>query len=149
MGSGVRTRIISLVGAAALIAGGLHYLHGKLRPQVRTVEGTIVQLDPAARRAAIEIRHPRTGKSILIHGDVPADCDIRIDDREATLADLTLGERARVQGTITVDGRVTANWVRVTRTAQPTGTSGNTPEARPPGAMMQPSGPVESPAGPP
>jgi hypothetical protein len=128
-----RRVVIALVGVAALIVGGLYYAQRMLSTRVRTVEGTLVQLDPAAHRAAIEIRHPKTGQLISIRGDVPAECDIRIDGRAATLADLRLGERVRVQGTITVDGRVTADWVRVTRAAQPAGpTSQPASPAEPP-----------------
>lgn len=146
MGTESRKRIATaLIGVAVLATAGLGYAYRELRPKVHTVEGTIVQLDPESRRATIEIRHPRTGQLIDVRGEVPADCEIHIDGQPASLADLKLGERARVQGTITVNGRITARWVRVHRTEQPTGPSLEPPGTPSMGAPTEASAPARSP----
>ncbi len=149
LGSGAHKRIATaLIGAALLTAAGLYYLQKKLRPQVRTVEGTLVQLDPQTGRGEIEIRHPRTGQPIAIRGEVPADCEILIDGQTARLSDLKPGERVRAQGTITVDGRITARWVRANRTMLPAAQSPRSPETRPSGARTEAPAPADSPARP-
>jgi hypothetical protein len=106
-----------------VVAIGWETAQRALRTQVRTVEGTIVQIDAATRQAAVEIVHPKTGKPLRIEGSVPEGCDIQIDGEAARLADLRVGERVRVEGTIKPDLTIVANWVRVTRqdgaTSQP------------------------------
>jgi hypothetical protein len=101
------------------------------RAQIRTVEGTIVQIDAATRQGAIEVVHPKTGKLLRIEGFVPPDCDIQIDGQPAGLGDLRVGEKARVEGTIHPDLTIIANWVRVSRQDA---TSASQPAATQPGA---------------
>jgi hypothetical protein len=149
LGTGSHKRIATaLIGAALLTAAGFYYVQKKLRPQVRTVEGTIVQLDAETRHGVIEIRHPRTGQHITIRGEVPADCEIRIDGHTARLSDLKAGERVRVQGTITLNGRITARWIHAHRTMPPAGRPPGLPETPPAGAHAEASAPASSPAQP-
>jgi hypothetical protein len=101
--------------------------------QVRTAEGTIVQIDTATRQAVFEIVHPKTGKPLRIEGSVPQECDIQIDGKAAQLADLRVGEKVRAEGTIYPDLAIVVNWVRVHRpvaatASQPTATR---PDTRP------------------
>jgi hypothetical protein len=83
--------------------------------KVKTVSGRIRSIDTAARTASLEIVHPKTGEKLLLEGRVPLDCDIRIDDRPATLADLRPGERIEVEGIIHRDRSLSANRVRASR----------------------------------
>jgi hypothetical protein len=100
-----------------VIAIGLETARRMGQTQVRTVTGTIVQLDAQTRHAAIEIIHPKTGKPLRIEGTAPPECDIQVDGKPATLAELRVGDRARVEGVIHRDMTVTANWVHVSRNA--------------------------------
>jgi hypothetical protein len=84
--------------------------------KVRTVSGQIVSIDAASRTAALEIVHPKTGEKLQLEGQVPLDCNIVIDGRPASLADLRPGERVEVAGIIHRDRTLSANRVRVSRT---------------------------------
>lgn len=90
----------------------------------RTVEGTIVELDPATRRATLEVIHPKTGEPIRIPGRVPPECSLEIDGAPARLADLRIGDTAKVRGSIGVSKQISVEWVKVFRTRSPNDANG-------------------------
>ena len=126
------------LGCVGVIAIGWATARRMGQVQVRTVEGTIVQIDASAREATLDIIHPKTGQPLKIMGLVPDDCDIKIDGVEANLDDLRVGERAQVNGTISRSLRIAANWVRVSR--QPATQPATTPPATTQPATTQPVG---------
>jgi len=129
-----RMRVLAgLVGLAVVIALGAIVAHRSLQPIEREIDGTIAEIDLESRTAALEFTHPKTGQTMTIRGEVPADCDIRIDGRPATLRDLRIGERISVHGQISMGRRVTALAVRVSRGEQPGPSSGPAPPATAPG----------------
>ncbi|MFH1747115.1 MAG: hypothetical protein ABIG44_08735 [Planctomycetota bacterium] len=107
--------VISLAGALLLVAAICVVVLVITRARVHTITGTITALDVSSRTATLEFVHPKSGRTITLEGSVPLDCDIRIDDRPADLADLRVGEEASVGGAIHGDMSVTANWVRISR----------------------------------
>jgi hypothetical protein len=111
-------RKFAVTGVVIALLAAL-YWHEMTKSSVREVDGQIISIDPAARTARLTVHHPKTGATIELAGDVPPDCDIRIDGRPARFDELSVGESVHVRGTIYRSGKLTANWVRVSR--NPTG----------------------------
>ncbi len=105
--------IAAFAGFAILIA--VLSLRGSPE-KVRTVSGRVVSMDTTLRTASLEIVHPKTGETLHLEGHVPLDCNIFIDGRPASLAELRAGERVDVEGIIHRDGTLSANRVSASRT---------------------------------
>lgn len=128
----MKTRIIvAVIGVAIVVVVGTQYRKTRTKSLHQT-QGTILSIDVASRQATIEFVHPKSGQRFQLAGDVPADCNIHIDGKPATLADLKVGEQVRVEGTVGRDKHVVAKSVWVTRA--PTTTSAPTATTRPSGA---------------
>lgn len=109
----IRIAAFVVIAAVVVICG---YGYRMMRPIEREVSGRIVAIDAASRRAELEFAHPKTGQIIRLAGDVPPDCEVRIDGRPAELADLRPGDNVVVFGSLyRLTGSVTAKWVRATR----------------------------------
>jgi hypothetical protein len=131
MAKDMKTRlIIAVVAIVVVIVVGSEYRRQQ-KDSVRQIEGTITAIDVAARQASVEFVHPKSGQRFQLAGDVPADCEIRIDDKPATLADLKVGDVVQVKGTMGDNRRVTATAVWATR---------STPTATAPAAASRPAG---------
>lgn len=113
---------LAIVGVVVVLVlwSLFNYRAAQRREIVREVRGTITSVDAAARRAAIAAMHPKTGEQMPpISGSVPENCDIRVNDAPARLADLREGDTVRVEGRIDADRNIRANWIRVTRPIAP------------------------------
>jgi hypothetical protein len=120
-----KARMALLVGCGvAVVAIAGYFWVRSSRPKFREAQGIITFVDVTARRASIEIAHPKSGAAMEISGEVPTDCVITINDSAATLADLRVGDvaviRGRAQREPARDGkkggrRFTAESIRVTR----------------------------------
>lgn len=76
-----------------------------LRPRkagkVRELTGaTITAIDPHQRTAEIEFLHPKSGEKMRLAADVPAGCEILLDGKPLPLAELRVGDKVDVKGTI-------------------------------------------------
>jgi hypothetical protein len=107
--------VVAIFAAAAILIAALS-LSGP-GEKLRTISGRITSIDTNSRTASLEFVHPKTGETLRLHGQVPLDCDIRIDDRPATLAELQPGERVEVEGIVHRDRTLSAIRVRVSRSA--------------------------------
>jgi hypothetical protein len=83
----------------------------------REIQGTVIAVDPAARTASLEFPHPRTGELLTLEGSVPADCEIRVNGKPATIADVHVGDVVRVKGHVDASKHITARWVHIQRPA--------------------------------
>lgn len=120
--------VIVAAGVVVAIVLGVGVVRYVTAGQVHTIYGTITRIDVQTRKASIEYVHPKTGRTLQIDGTVPRDCDIQIDGEPASLSDLRVGEQAEVEGTIHRDMTISANWVRVTRSA---GAAATAPATKP------------------
>jgi hypothetical protein len=112
----VNKRGFIIIAAFAVFALLIAVLSLKGSPEkVRNVSGRIVSIDAASRTASLEIVHPKTGATLQLEGHVPLDCNILIDGRPASLAELRAGERVDVEGIIHRDRTLSANRVRASR----------------------------------
>ena len=84
------------------------------------MSGTVTSIDLQTRNASIEITHPETGRTLLIEGYVPPECDIRINGMPVELSALRVGDQAEVEGTLQRGEPISVNWVRVQRLAPAT-----------------------------
>jgi len=114
-----RKKIFWLIAGVAVLAATFFVL----RPDVRSVKGTVVRVDPATRRATLEIVDPRGGNAFEITGSIPPECEILIDEQKASLEDIRIGDFARVKGRLYWDKSVIAQRVRVERTKPASGRS--------------------------
>ena len=91
-----------LAGAVALIVVvvAIRAMPRSKQPKVREVEGVITFLDPASRRASMELKDPDSGLSMEISGIVPETCVIEISGAPAALGDLAVRDQVRVHGRI-------------------------------------------------
>lgn len=117
-----------VVLSVGVLGGGVVYRYSQ--PIEREVEGRIVTLDAAARTATLEFKHPKTGESITLAGDVTPTCDIRIDGQAAQLADLKVGEKVKVKGRMyRLSNEVHAERVTANRaTSQPASSESTKPQ---------------------
>lgn len=65
--------------------------------RVKEVDAVLTYVDPATRTLAVKITDPSSNAPLELSGEVPADCDIRVNDDTATLADLHAGDKARIR----------------------------------------------------
>lgn len=125
-----RQRLVLIMAAAAtgvMALAGIVAARLLSEEQSVTVTGRIVRIDLEARTAAIEFRHPKSGQLMTVEGDIPTACDIQIDGRPASLADLQVDETITVRGTIHWDHSISAEWARVTRAQPMTAPAGGAP----------------------
>ncbi len=106
--------LVAVIGLIAIGALAYNQLNAGNDGKVRRIRGEVLSIDAAARQAAIEFTHPRSGKKLQITGQVSPECSIRIGEQPATLADVRVGDTAIVEGTL-ARGRVTATSVEVER----------------------------------
>jgi hypothetical protein len=84
------------------------------------VEAVVTYIDPATRTLGVQIPDPHRDATLDVSGEVPADCEITINDESATLADLRAGDQARIWGRLLpIEGqerrRPVPKAIRVTR----------------------------------
>lgn len=89
-----------------------------LKPDIRSVKGTVVHVDTVARKATLEIKDPRGGNAFEITGTIPPECPITIDGAPAAIGDVRVGDFARVKGELKRDKSVIALQVKVERTTR-------------------------------
>ncbi|MGD8453353.1 MAG: hypothetical protein PVJ57_16190 [Phycisphaerae bacterium] len=119
MDSKRKTRvIIAVIGIVVIVAVTAMVARRMLRSKKYTVTGTIVRVDLTTRTAAMAVVHPKTGQTLEIEGRVPPECPIWIDEEPADLEDLRVGETVQVEGVMSWDRTMSANWVRATRAAE-------------------------------
>lgn len=82
--------------AAAVVLGAMFWLRSGKRATEEGL-GTITALDVAGRHATIEVSDPSTGVTREYEGEVPADCRIKIDDKDVGFGDLKVGDYVRVR----------------------------------------------------
>ena len=85
-----------LVVAGVIVLGAMIWLRSGKRATEEGV-GTITALDVASRHATIEVSDPSTGKTREYEGDLPANCAIKIDDKDMAIGDLKVGDYVRVR----------------------------------------------------
>ncbi|MBK9118359.1 MAG: hypothetical protein IPM18_01990 [Phycisphaerales bacterium] len=79
-------------------------------------EATITKLDVATRTGEIQFIHPQKGHTItLLTQRIPDDCEITINNRAATLAEVRVGDLAEIVGLAYADRTVVPLRVRITR----------------------------------
>jgi len=110
-------RRVWIIGSLAMLLIVALYQGGTAK--VREITGTVTSLDPTARTASLVFAHPKTGEPIELSGQVPLECDIRIDDKPAQIAELKVGDVVQVRATIHNNAKITANRIRVTRGTTP------------------------------
>lgn len=107
---------VALFVVLALGVIGFGYGFKLAAPIEREVSGKIVSLDVATRRGEFEFVHPKNGQPIKLVGDIAPECAITIDGATANLADLRVGESARIYGRLSrLSGEVVAQRVQVER----------------------------------
>lgn len=113
--------IIGVIVVVAVIIVGWQVAK-KLRPiEYEIKDAKITKLDIAARSAAIEFVHPKTGLVTAVETtSIPDDCPVEINGRPAQLSDLRVGDVCNVRGMVHADRTVVPLWVHVTR---PSGTA--------------------------
>lgn len=92
--------VIGLVGLSAIAFLGVRYAMKQAASRVSDTSGTIIAIDPVARTGEVEIIHPKSGRPVKIAGKVADDCDIRVNGTAATLADVHVGDKVKVTGTV-------------------------------------------------
>ena len=114
--------------------------------QPRRVQGAgrITHLDLPARRATLEITHPKSGKTMELAGQMADDCVIRIDGRPARLEDLQVGEIIQVEALLYSGEKIVATSI-LARRAGPATPSANAGPKPPPAAPNQPADPGSKP----
>jgi hypothetical protein len=85
----------------------------------------VVSLDVDKRTAEIEFIHPKTGRTMKATGTVPPDCDIAIDGKPASLADVRIGDVGSLRA-VSHGKSVEARRVRIRRA-----TSNSAPASQP------------------
>lgn len=91
--------VLVFIGAAI----GGYYLVGSLtggkpKEYERTMQGTLVHVDVAARQATLEYTDPSDGSAQEATGAVPEDCAIFLNGKPVGLADLKRGDTVEVRG---------------------------------------------------
>mgnify|MGYP000066584352 CR=1 FL=1 len=85
---------------------------------VRTIPGTIMKIDAAQRRLTLRYVHEKSGVHREVEGDVLPGTEIFINGKLSTLADIKIGERAVIQGSIERKGdrtKISALKIDITR----------------------------------
>lgn len=123
--------VVALLSLVLVLGAALVALRVATGQRARVITVTIKRIDPAARRAVVELTHPKTGQTLEIEGSVPPECDIQIDGRPARLDELRAGEMATVEAVMGRDASLSANWVRVTRAPGPPASRPATTDAPP------------------
>ncbi|MBN2445976.1 MAG: hypothetical protein JXO22_04590 [Phycisphaerae bacterium] len=90
--------VVAVIGLLVIAGGGGWYLYKQTLPVERSVSGKITSLDSEQRTAVLEVIHPKTGDVIEISGEVSPDCQILMDGKQATMADLAAGMRVNAHG---------------------------------------------------
>lgn len=123
-------RIIGIVTAIALAVVAYRIVRWQIHENKynRTVEGTIVFVDAERSIATIEVVDPRRDDQLEITGNIPSFCPITINGQPGRLSDVRVGDRAEVKGRMKLGPKrtsgprekfVTAEWVKITRGAEP------------------------------
>ncbi len=132
-----RSRVLLIVIAALVVLGWLYYRESTQAVH-RSISGTVTAIDTSTRRVSIRVVHPKTGQQIELTGEVPNECQILIDGKSSTLADVRVGDIADAEGVLTkANQRIVANHVTIKRsgpasasapvTSRPTGTATSKP----------------------
>ena len=82
------------VGVAAATLTSVYRERNSDEPYVTT--GRVRAVDIAHRTASLEVKDPRTGRSVVYEGKIADDCRILIDGRQASLRDVRIADRAEV-----------------------------------------------------
>jgi len=69
-------------------------------PARQTAQGTITQVDPAAKHVSLEYIEPANGATREVSGEVSATCKITVNGAAATLAQLQKGDTVWAQGLV-------------------------------------------------
>jgi len=127
--------IVAVLAVGAVGAVTWRAAHWARPRQYELKAAVVTQLDVQARRGEIEFVHPKSGRTMTVAAEhIPENCEILVNGRPATLADVRVGDAVAVRGLINpLDGSVQPEWVHVTRpadTAAPA--SGPAPVTAPP-----------------
>ena len=95
-----RTARNMAVGGVVIIAVSLLVWVRLSASSVEEGTGSIIALDLAERRASLEVVNPSTGKTRQYDGSIPPECEIMINGKAATLADLRVGDSVRVRASL-------------------------------------------------
>ncbi|GEM_PF-2333200 len=115
-----------IVTWTVLVAAGLAAIGWQAMRLTRPREGvlrlaTVTKLDVASRSGEISFVHPRSGQPMTIAAEhIPAECEITVDGRPATLADVRVGDTVSAGGLIYPDHTVSPRWLHVTRATSTT-----------------------------
>ncbi|MFO0838723.1 MAG: hypothetical protein U1D55_09355 [Phycisphaerae bacterium] len=109
--------VIAVVGLIVVGVAAYVQVNRAAESKVRRIRGTVVSVDPLARRATIEFVHPRSGKTIRVTGEAAPNCDVRIGERSASMDEVRVGDSVVVEGAMRA-GVVTATSVQIERASQ-------------------------------
>jgi hypothetical protein len=108
--------LLTLVVVVVLAAVAYQVYRSIPRARVGQIDAaTVTAVNPEQRTAEIEFTHPRSGRLIRLKGTLAPAGQLLIDGEPAPLAELRVGDRVAVRGTLYPDYTVTAEWVRVQR----------------------------------
>ncbi len=107
-----------LVGSLGMVfclgAGLYHALFGIIPPEAQ-VEATITKIKLEKQRARFEFIHPQTGDIAQLGSSIPDSCEILIDGKPATLANLRVGDKVTARGLVYPGGRVVGTMLHAHR----------------------------------
>lgn len=106
-----------------VVAGVGLYARKLARPrEFELKSATITKLDFERRgdeivvaHGEIEFVHPKSGQKMTVSGVIPADCPIQVNGEPGRLAELRIGDRIAVRGTLALDRSIRPQWVSVQR----------------------------------
>lgn len=115
-----------VLSAAVVVAAVGVYAWRWFSPRETSIVGTILSLNVAQRTGVLQVVHPKTGDTIDLLGEIPAQCEIRLRGRRASISDLAAGDLVRAEGMLYRSGRVVATRLTVPpESARPAPTAGS------------------------